>query len=298
MSRYSGGGGASERWDPERFSRERYERSRGPPIVERERFFEERDRYGGGESRVRESSVDEVYFGRGGRGAPVRFKEEDRYFKEEKFSRPMPSRPRGGPGRYYDEEGDDLEGSPNRGQMIPFSETRRKSITEKFASPPPRRAAPRPTFIRRQSSLDTFDRKPMPRYGDRARFEPPEVIPVPLPRRRRSPPRYMERDYEEIRVAEPEYYGDEEFRGYTEREIVRRRRAPSEVREREVFEEREEIREEVVEEEKPEYPKRGKTKMPMRLINKRAIIELGYPFEEEVGSDCHCCEARRIIAFI
>ena len=177
-----------------------------------------------------------------------------------------------------------MEGSPNRGQIIPF-ETRRKSITEKFASPA-RRVAPRPTFIRRQSSLDTFDRKPMPRYGDRARFEPPEVIPVPLPRRRRSPPRYMERDYEEIRVAEPEYYGDEEFRGYTEREVstVRRRRAPSEVREREVFEEREEIKEEIIEEEKPEYPKRGKTKMPMRLINKRAIIELGYPFEEEVSS--------------
>ncbi|MCJ1478558.1 hypothetical protein MMC13_007239 [Lambiella insularis] len=268
MSRYSGGGGGGERWD-----RERFERARNPPIVERERFFEERDRYAGGGSRVRESSVDEIYVGGGGgRRAPTRYKEEDRYYMEEKFARP--SRPRGGPGRYYDEEGEDMEGSPSHGQMIPF-ETRRQSITEKFG-PPARRGGPaRPQFIRRQSSLDTFDRKPMPRYGDRLR-EPPEVIAIPSRPRRRSPPRYVERDYEEIRVAEPEYYGDEDFRGYKEREIIteRRRREPSEIREREIIEEREEIIESPA-------PKRGKTRMPMRLVNKRAVIELGYPFEEE-----------------
>ena len=91
----------------------------------------------------------------------------------------------------------------------------------------------------------------------------------------------MERDYEEdIRVAEPDYYGDEDFRGYREREVstVRRRRANSELPE---F--REEIREEILEvkEEEP-FPRRGKTKMPRRLVNKMAILELGYPFEEEV----------------
>jgi len=276
MSRFGGG---SERWDPERFNRERLERSRGPPLVERDRFFEERDRFPGGEERIRERSGDEFYASGGPPRAPARYKEEDRYFVEEKFSRPLAHRPRGGPGRYYDEEGASLEGSPNRGQMIPFTESRRKSITDRFAAPA-RRKPPRPTFIRRQSSLDTFDRKPMPRYGDRLK-EPPEVIPVPIPPRRRSPPRFVERDYEEIRVAEPEYYGDEDFRGYREREVstVRRRRGDSEVREREVIEEREDIREEIVEQ---EFPKRGKTRMPMRLINKRAIIELGYPFEEEV----------------
>ncbi|MCJ1387342.1 hypothetical protein MMC18_000185 [Xylographa bjoerkii] len=269
MSRYGGGGGG-ERWD-----RERFERARGAPVVERERIFEERDRYAGGGNRVRESSVDEIYVGGGGgRRAPVRYEEKDRYIVEEKFARP--SRPRGGPGRYYDEEGEDLEGSPNRGgQMVPF-ERRRQSITERFGPPAARRGPPRPTFIRRQSSLDTFDRKPMPRYGDRMR-EPPEVIAIPSRPRRRSPPRFMERDYEEVRVAEPEYYPEEEFRGYKEREIIteRRRRADSEVREREeVYEEKEETME-------SPFPKKGKTKMPMRLINKRAVIELGYPFEEE-----------------
>ena len=271
MSRYGGGG---ERWD-----RDRFERARGAPVVERERFFEERDRYAGGGSRIRESSVDEVYIGGGGGGrAPVRYEEKDRYVVEEKFARP--SRPRGGPGRYYDEEGEDLEGSPSReGQMIPF-ERRRQSITERFAPPPAaRRGPPRPTFIRRQSSLDTFDRKPMPRYGDRMR-EPPEIIAIPSRPRRRSPPRFVERDYEEIRVPEPEYYPEEEFRGYKEREIIteRRRRADSEVREREeIYEEKEEVVE-------SPFPKKGKTRMPMRLINKRAVIELGYPFEQEVQS--------------
>jgi hypothetical protein len=31
-----------------------------------------------------------------------------------------------------------------------------------------------------------------------------------------------------------------------------------------------------------EFPKKGKTRMPARLVSKRAIIDLGYPFEEEV----------------
>jgi len=31
-----------------------------------------------------------------------------------------------------------------------------------------------------------------------------------------------------------------------------------------------------------EYPKAGKTRIPARLVSKKAIIELGYPYEEEV----------------
>lgn len=31
-----------------------------------------------------------------------------------------------------------------------------------------------------------------------------------------------------------------------------------------------------------EFPKKGKTRMPARLVSKKAIIDLGYPFEEEV----------------
>jgi len=45
-----------------------------------------------------------------------------------------------------------------------------------------------------------------------------------------------------------------------------------------------EFKEEILEvkEEEP-FPRRGKTKMPRKLVNKMAIIELGYPFEEEVS---------------
>ena len=186
------------------------------------------------------------------------------------------------PQHYYEEDVRSLGGSPLRGHFEPPSDRRRRqSITiERDYVPPARQNPPRPGIIRRQSSLDTFDRKPMVRYGDRFR-EPPETIVIPASgRRRRSPPRYIERDYEEdIRVAEPDYYGDEDWRGFREREVetVRRRRPGNEA----IFEEREEEIHVNAEPERP-YPRKGKTKMPKRLVNTRAIIELGYPFEEEV----------------
>lgn len=287
-----GGGGGGERWDPERFTRERerFERSRGPPVIERERFeehdhFDSRGRGSGGQRR--EISADEFYFaGRpGGRGE--RFEEKDVFIRDERYGPPA-RRPQGGPQRYYDEEVDSVDINRSSGPMVPFDRRRRQSINaERGHAPPARRPAGMPGLIRRQSSLDTFDRKPMPRYGDRLR-DPPETIVMPVAgRRRRSPPRFFERDYdEEIRIAEPEYYGDEEFRGYKEREVstLRRRRAGSEIelREKESFEVEEEP-------EKP-YPRKGKTKMPRRLVNKRAIIELGYAFEEEV-----CQELKSIL---
>ena len=270
-------GAGSERWDTERFmrERERAERFRGPAVIERERF-EEIDRYesprggrGGGGSRIRESSADEVYYGRGG----ARIEEKDRYSMEDGFGPPA-RRPARGPGRFYDEDPEDADD----GRMVPFE--RRKVVHEReFASPPPRPGG-RPGFMRRQSSLDTFDRKPLPRYGDRIIQPPPpapEVITIPASRTRRESPRYMERQFEDIRIAEPDFYGDEEFRGYRERErsTIRRRRAESDA-----FEFKEE-REEFVEEEEP-FPRKGKTRMPRRLVNKRAVIEMGYPFEEEV----------------
>ena len=264
MSRH--GGGYSPPRAPERWDRERFEaHSRAPPtVVERDRY-EEVDYYS--RPQHREPSVDL------GRRSPPRFKERDRYYYEEKdrFEDRMPYRPRG-PGRYFDEEVDVREQA-----MVPVRHRDRERDIEidirsrERYEPPPRREPEfvRPQFIRRQSSLDTFDRKPMPRYGDRVREE---VVSIPASSRQRSPPRYVEQEIEEIRVAEPEFYGDEEFRGYREREISRVRRNRPE----EIIEEKEEIIE------KP-GPKRGKTKMPSRLANRRAIIELGYPFEEEVS---------------
>ena len=251
MSRFGDYGGGGERWNMERFNRERD----GRQVIERDRI-EEHERFVPPRAPVEEfRSPPRVSHGE-------RFAERDRFFEEERFGPPA-RRPVGRQQRYYEEEDIDIfEGSPRR---EPESFGRRGYDS--------REAPPRPGIIRRQSSLDTFDRKPLPRYPR----EPPEIIPMPGPsRRRRSPPRY-ERDFEEIRIAEPDYYGDEEFRGYKEREVstVRRRRGGAEPE----FEERESFE---VEEEEP-FPRKGKTRMPGRLVNKRAVIELGYPFEEEVS---------------
>lgn len=257
MSRYGDYGGGGERWNAERFNRERG----GRQVVERDRF-EEHERYAPPRPGGREAIVDEFQTPPPRVARTERFEERDRFFEEERFGPPA-RRSGGRQQRYYEEEDiDSFESSPSRG---PEPLARRGYEA--------RRAPPRPGIIRRQSSLDTFDRKPLPRYPR----EPPEVIAMPAPgRRRRSPVRY-ERDFEEIRIAEPDYYGDEEFRGYKEREVstVRRRRAAApEFEERESFE---------VEEEEP-FPRKGKTRMPGKLVNKRAVIELGYPFEEEVSS--------------
>lgn len=249
MSRFGDYGGGGERWNAERFNRERG----GRQVIERD-HFEEYDRYAPPRAPVEEFHSPPPRVARA-----ERFEERDRFFEEERFGPPA-RRSGGRQQRYYEEEDiDTFETSPE-----PLGRRGHEA----------RRAPPRPGIIRRQSSLDTFDRKPLPRYPR----EPPEVIAIPAPgRRRRSPPRY-ERDFEEIRIAEPDYYGDEEFRGYKEREVstVRRRRAAEpEFEERESFE---------VEEEEP-FPRKGKTRMPGKLVNKRAIIELGYPFEEEVSKD-------------
>lgn len=259
MSRFGDyGGGGGERWNMERFNRERG----GRQVIERDRF-EEHERYVPPRASGHEPPVEDFHSPPPRVAHAERFEERDRFFEEERYG--PPARRAGiRQQRYYEEDDiDSFDGSPGRG---PEPLGRRGYET--------RRAPPRPGIIRRQSSLDTFDRKPLPRYPR----EPPEIIPVPVPsRRRRSPPRY-ERDFEEIRIAEPDYYGDEEFRGYKEREVstVRRRRGGAELE----YEEKESFE---VEEEEP-FPRKGKTRMPGKLVNKRAIIELGYPFEMEVSN--------------
>ena len=283
MSSYGyGGRGRGDRWDTERFEIERDRNRYGTETRER---FEERDsrfsrRGGFGPARPRDRSVDEVYererFG-------PRGYEDERYERRE----------------VYDEE-------PRYARERPLGRDRGASITiEKERERERYNAPPRPGILRRQSSLDTFDRRPLrfperEEYGPPARIyreevHPPPLTPIPLPRTRALPPprRYAERDYEDIKVAEPDFYGDDDYRGYPERvrerEIIRRRRRS---RSRESRSTRESIRSasssssssgsvvsEVV---KSEFPKKGKTRMPSRLVSKKAIIDLGYPFEEEV----------------
>ncbi|OBT50331.1 hypothetical protein VE04_08986, partial [Pseudogymnoascus sp. 24MN13] len=117
----------------------------------------------------------------------------------------------------------------------------------------------RPSMLRRQSSLDTFDRKPtMPRYMQRE-----EAGPVAARR---------DRDVEVGRA-----YPAERVR---EREVVRERRR-SRSRSLSSTSSSEYSRASSARTGRSQFPKRGKTRMPARMVSKRAIIELGYPFVEE-----------------
>lgn len=264
--------GRGERWDTERFEIERDRDRHGTDV--REHFEERETRYssGGGHSggRPRERSIDEVYERE--RIGPRGGYEEDRYERRE----------------YIDDE-------PRHARERPRSQQRMQNVTieerERYYSPP--RAGPppaRPEFMRRRSSLESFDRRHLTKFVEREEYGPApssysdEPRPPPLnPIRARGPPprRYEEREYEEIAVAEPDYYGDEEFRGYPERvrerEIIRRRRR-SGSRGSATSSRSESVFSEVI---KSEFPKKGKTRMPARLVSKRAIIDLGYTFEEE-----------------
>lgn len=148
----------------------------------------------------------------------------------------------------------------------------------------PRRPA-RPSFARRQSSLDTYDRKPISRYSGRERdvrdrdgrerdgdYQERDVNvsinvqapPPPPPPPVIEAPRYREYEYK-ARSPSPEV-------------IIRR--------ERETIRQsgRQEIEEDYVEIEVPEVPKRkkGKTRMPKRLVHKSALNRMQFPYEEEV----------------
>jgi len=284
-----------ERWDSERFAVER-DRVRSGGGREREELFEERDsRFLGPPRgpRTRERSADEIYERerRGPRGF-----EDDRYEKrvvyddEPRFERERPI------GR-------------ERGPSITVEKEREREV---YRDDPPARAPARPAFLRRQSSLDTFDRKPLTRYverDNREEYGPPAryredarvgaLIPVPLPRSRALPPprRYERDDYDEIEIAEPDFYGDEYYRRYPERirerEIIRTKRRSRSRESRRSRSHRGSVRSSshgsssssesaTTISVKAEFPKKGKTRMPAKLVSKRAIIDLGYPFEEEV----------------
>ncbi|KFZ04306.1 hypothetical protein V502_10248, partial [Pseudogymnoascus sp. VKM F-4520 (FW-2644)] len=224
--------------------------------------------------------------------------ERDRLDDREARLPPGPSRPsrrrdhsassdefvdRRGPPRVYEDDyvrerevyRDDPRDLPVRSKTTVERETER----EYYRSPsPPRVRRPvrpaRPTMLRRQSSLDTFDRKPtLPRYMEREESGPLAV------RRERDrgfpaeppPGRRGEREYEEDRVYE------ERVR---EREVVRPRRR-SRSRSLSSTSSSEFSQTSTVRTSKSQFPKRGKTRMPARMVSKRAIIELGYPFEEE-----------------
>lgn len=264
------------RWDRNRFA------------AERDRF-EEHDRYyaGGPGGRVRETSVDERF--------------------DRKPLRPWDDDPR--EKRYYD------EGPRFRRSPPPELERRLVLDRERERERDLRRPSPprRPGLLRRQSSLDTFDRRPPPRYLEEhvppplRDLRPDPYKPTPLPRSRALPPPriYAERDFEEIKISEPDRYGDDEYHAYPERfremEVVRARkrrdsgasrdrRHGSSVRSRSVASDDSSSSggtsvtvksAKSIKSVRSEYPKKGKTRIPSRLVSKNALIDLGYPFIEE-----------------
>lgn len=219
------------------------------------------------------------------RGAPVAERprprvEDDRFeYRLQEDDRYGPPARR--PERIYEDEHLVRDAGP----LVAYDERR-------VESPPPR-----PRLLRRQSSLDTFDRVPSRKLDEYySREYAPRAAPLrgPPPRARPPPPRpprryHDDEYYEEIRIAEPEYYGDDEYRNYYERARPRRRswsrsRSRGDVRHEQLVEE--------VELEKP-YPRKGKTRIPKRLVHPRAIEDLGYPYQEEVCSHFVClCDTR------
>ncbi|KAL4931276.1 uncharacterized protein BDV17DRAFT_14038 [Aspergillus undulatus] len=119
---------------------------------------------------------------------------------------------------------------------VPHAGTLVRQERRHAESPPPR-----PRMLRRQSSLDTYDRLPSRKIDEYYRGYLPKAAPSPPPLRRRS------RREEFVAVPIPE---------------------------------RESRYRETVEEIKP-YPRKGKTRMPRKMVHTRAIREFGYPYEEE-----------------
>ncbi len=158
-----------ERWDRERF--ERMRGRGGGSRVEHDHYrLQEHERFPGGRRDIDfHQDID--------RRRP-RVMERERFREEDRFARPSRSR------------ADFLnEPTPSEIANQALAPYRRTSIVERDTDFAPRRPA-RPQYVRRQSSLDTFDRRPLPRYDDLERHEYrlPSNVPIPLPIRRRSPP--------------------------------------------------------------------------------------------------------------
>ncbi|KAF2877654.1 hypothetical protein BDV95DRAFT_559743 [Massariosphaeria phaeospora] len=310
-----GGGGGGERWDRAKFERmsrrgggdddsrsdrmsrrgggdddDRSERMSRRGGDDHEHFrFQERDRFPGGHREI------DIHEDRDRRGARVL--EKERFHEHDHFDR--------GPSRRRDDLFEDY--TPSEVANRALAPYRRKSIVEKEVEIAPRRPA-RPGYLRRQSSLDTFDRRPLPRYGELERDEwrPPANVPIPLPirERRRSPPRrFQEEDFEEVTYRESgppepkrEEYREVEVRREKSTTRKSRSRAPSRSVAHSIapsvahsvahsvaqsgrssssssFEE--------VEPARSSFGKKGRTRMPKRLVKKQAVVDLGYPFEEE-----------------
>lgn len=286
----------AQRWDRDRF--ERYSRRAPAPVEERETFrFTEHDRPGHQDIRI-EERID--------RGPPPR-RERD-VFAEDSYG--PAARPRRSDRELFGDR------DPRELADLQLAPYRRKSIVDREFEFRETRNVPRPGLQRRQSSLDTFDRRPLRRY-EQDEYRIPPGVPIPLPRRRspsRGPPGgWYEEEFEDVRrrdYSPQDSYRDVEI--MREKSVHRRRgnreRARSDARSSTTkrsgrtsrsssSSSSSSTRSSVTQGTRhskhskhsrhsspspPKIGKKGKTRMPKRLVRKEAIINLGYSFEEEV----------------
>lgn len=275
-----------ERWDRDRF--ERMRRGGGPPSVgppgggrgEYDHYrFQEHERFPGGHRDV------DIHEDRKRQGPRVM--ERERFHEDERYGPPSRSRTE----LFH-------ESTPSEVANQALAPYRRKSIIDKdvnieISERTEKRRPVRPQYLRRQSSLDTFDRRPMPKYGDfeiyeKHEYRPPANVPIPLPirERRRSPPRrfHDEDDYEEIKFDERSVRGRDR-ENYREVEVsrekskVRRSKSVAKSTRSSSISSFEEIQPP-----RATWGKKGKTRLPKRLVKRQAVVDLGYPFEEEVSN--------------
>lgn len=178
-----------------------------------------------------------------------------------------------------------------------YHEREREQEYFRSPSPPPFR---RPAPLRRQSSMDTYDR---PRGND-LRFLDREAYPAPA---RREDIHYGAMPVPRSRAPRPVEFDDESFWGrphpdhdrLREKEVVKVRgrdsagsvttRTRTSGSSSSTSSETSPSRATSV---RSEYPKRGKTKIPSKLLSKRALMDLGYPFLDEVS--LHSCLVCRL----
>ncbi|KHO01593.1 uncharacterized protein MAM_00594 [Metarhizium album ARSEF 1941] len=257
----------------------------------------------GSERWQRDRFEDDRYYMRGGRS---RERSEDRHdrsrYREDDFVRDR---------RYYDDE---PRYEPRR-EPVRHPDFGRRIVMEKERDRDYYRdsSPPRPSFLRRQSSLDTYDRRPLRNIFDQREEYPPPArredifrddyraapyAPIPLPKARGLPsPGRRDDRYYDYR-PESDFYPEDEYRPMPERlrgrEFIRereRRDRSRESRGTRTHTHRSSSRSSSSSSSsgggatiRSEYPKKGKTKIPVRLVSKRALIDLGYPYVEEDNS--------------
>lgn len=260
------------RWDRDRFERFR---ARGPEEQRETIRIQERDSPRRTDIRIEERDT---------RRAPGRtYDERDfDFFEEERYGPParIPRHRRSDRELFGDIDPRDVA----ERQLAPY---RRKSIVEREIDIN-HIERPRPGLVRRQSSLDTFDRRPMRRERDEYRIPP--NVPIPLPVRRSPSRRGGYEEFEDIHYRDYSPHGYRDVEIMRERSKVRKRnRARSDLRSISTRSSSSESFEEVSRHSSPgpetKVGKKGKTRMPKRLVRKEAIIQLGYPFEEEVSTN-------------